>query len=150
MRATQRLLVLVLLGQGLSGCATILNGTRQSVHFDSTPEGAVAKVDGQTVRTPGQLSLRRKYTYDVRFEKPGYVPARRHIGQRTSAAWAGNLLLGGGLGVIVDIHSGAMYDLYPSSVSAMLVPDPLSVTGGAPADIGAVETPQRPSDSHAP
>ena len=118
------LLSLLVLTQVGVGCATLVNGTTQRVAFDSRPPGATVKVGGEMVTTPSTLQLARKHTYEVSFDKPGYVRARRHIGQKTSSAFVGNVLLGGVIGVIVDPWSGGMYDLYPATLSVTLVPDP--------------------------
>jgi len=114
----------VALAAGLMGCATIIHGTTQEIHFDSTPSGATASVGSQTVTTPGQLSLQRDRSYDVAFEKPGYLPAHTHVGQSASGAVWGNILLGGLIGLCVDYSNGAAYNLEPETVSATLVADP--------------------------
>jgi hypothetical protein len=108
----------------LSACASVVNGTNQTVRFESNPPAATARVGGASVVTPGELSLARKNTYDVQFEKPGYLPARSHIGQDTSGWLWGNLIIGGLMGVLVDTSSGAAYNLTPETVSVVLVPEP--------------------------
>ena len=106
------------------GCATVLHGTTQQIRFESIPTEATAHVGTQMVTTPGELTLSRKTAYEVEFEKPGYVPAHSHIGQASSGAVWGNLLLGGLIGIIVDASNGAAYELDPSTVSVTLLPEP--------------------------
>ena len=118
---------------GLYGCATMVSGTKQTVRFDSIPQGATAEVRGAgSVVTPGQMELARQNSYDVEFNKSGYLAAHSYIGQSTNPAVFGNILLGGLIiGVLVDYSTGAAYDLDPAKVSATLVPQPK--TAGEPA-----------------
>jgi len=127
---------------GLSGCATVVSGTKQRVGFDSTPQGATAKLSsGEEVKTPGQLELSRSQTYDVIFEKDGYVPAQSHIGQTTNSTVFGNILLGGLIGMIVDSSTGAAYDLHPAIVSVTLVAKPEGMAPASVPDPAAVPSP---------
>ncbi len=135
------------------GCATVLHGTTQQVRFESMPPAATAHVGVQTVTTPGDLSLSRKSAYDVEFEKPGYLPAHSHIGQVSSGAVWGNLLLGGIIGMIVDSSNGAAYNLDPGTVSVTLLPEPTAE--GKAADTNApqvmpVAIPEQPPEPSNP
>lgn len=43
-----------------SGCATIFTGTKDTIRFDSTPEGATVLIDGiETCKTPCTTKVRR-------------------------------------------------------------------------------------------
>jgi hypothetical protein len=119
-------LVLVLVVSPLVsyGCATMIHGTTQVVHFESTPPGATARVETMTTTTPGQLTLSRAKGYDVEFTKPGYLPAHSHIGQETSGAIWGNIAFGGIIGLVVDDEDGAGYNLIPETVTDTLIVDP--------------------------
>lgn len=53
--------ILFLVLSGCFGCATILNDDTQPVTFNSTPEGALVKVDGTGFgRTPVTVQVQRK------------------------------------------------------------------------------------------
>ena len=123
-------IVSITLALAVTGCATVINGTTQRVRFDSTPSGATAQIGAtgktatQTVTTPGQLTLSRDSSYEVAFEKPGYIPAHARVDQATSDAVWVNILIGGIIGIIVDYSDGAAYDLVPETVSTTLVADP--------------------------
>ena len=108
----------------VSGCATILNGSKQNVSFETTPPQATARVEFQTLTTPATIKLARDQSYEVTFEKSGYLPAHAHIGHSVSCALFGNLLFGGIIGILVDVSSGAAFNLEPGVVSATLVADP--------------------------
>jgi hypothetical protein len=116
------LLVLLAVEMFLSGCATVVNGTTQRVSFASDPPGAAVMVDGIPIGdTPTSIDLKRDSTHLVTVEKNGYVASDRIIEQKTSWWFAGNLLLGGIIGGIVDYSTGAMYNLSPQDVSPVLL-----------------------------
>lgn len=125
MMRTRWYCIVVVMSQWSLGCATITTGTTQKILFESTPSGATASVTGgHSVQTPGELTLSRKNTYDVRFEKEGYLPASSHIGQRSNPMVFGNILIGGLIGLGIDSGSGAAYYLEPEKVSVTLVAAP--------------------------
>src|SRR5438046_10562760 len=107
MKVQSGVAVLAAIAASVAGCATLTHGTRQQVRFESTPSEATVEVGALTVTTPGELTLSRGSTYDVEFVKRGYIPAHGHIGQSSSDAVWGNLLLGGLVGLIVDYSDGA-------------------------------------------
>lgn len=83
------------LGAGLlalSGCGTVLNGTRQAIPIASDPPGATASWNGQAVETPGSLVVRRT-DEDVllRFEKAGYLPCIVRLERHKNGAFWANL-----------------------------------------------------------
>jgi hypothetical protein len=96
--------------------------------IDSVPQGATATLDtvnGQiTCKTPCALQLPRKHPFNVTFEKAGFETATANVIPRQagagSAGMAGNLLVGGLIGVAVDASSGAMKDLYPNPLVVTL------------------------------
>lgn len=104
-----------------SGCATIVNGTRQTVEFQSNPAGATVLVDGRYLGgTPVAAELERDKNHHVRIGLPGYLTFDMLLERRTSGwAW-GNLLLGsaGLIGIVVDALSGALYTLEPRHLAA--------------------------------
>ena len=108
---------------GLSGCATVLNGTNQGVAFKSEPSGAVVKlVSGQSCTTPCQYEMKRGNDSMVTYTKDGYEPAKVYIQSRTGGATFGNIIAGGVIGGVVDGSNGASNHLYPSPVYVRLVP----------------------------
>ena len=114
-------ILFVVVAVASSGCATIMTGTTEKIHFTSTPPGAIAKVDsGQQVTTPGDLDLKRDRSYEVRIEKDGCLPAHRSINQTSNGWLIGNVLLGGVVGILIDASNGAAYHLEPRLVDATL------------------------------
>lgn len=123
---------LLVLLTATGACATVASGNRQQVHFETYPPEATATVDGLGFTTPADVNLKRKNTYEVVFEKPGYIPAHRRISHSTNPAFYGNIILGGLIGMIIDMSTGAYYNLDPDVLSVTLIEDP-AYTGAAEA-----------------
>ena len=123
LRVTKRVVLLAIVG--LTGCASIMNGTTQSVFVNSTPSGAMVQVDGLQATTPAKLELKRSHTsHDIRVAKEGYETAQMSIGRKVNPWLAGNLFWGYGLplGVIVDFVSGGAWSLETDRVDLSLAP----------------------------
>lgn len=111
----------------LAGCATVTRGTRQSFKIDSTPTAAKVEMsNGETCVTPCVLKLKRKPGFTATFTKDGYqsktvkVDSELHGGG--AAAGAGNLLLGGVIGGLVDGSNGSLNSLSPNPLQVTLMP----------------------------
>ena len=76
-------------------CGSIVNGSKQSVGFSSSP---------------------------VRITLPGYYPYSATLTHSVSGWVWGNLLMGGIIGLAVDASTGGLYVLSPDQVQAQLVP----------------------------
>ena len=107
---------------GVTGCATVVNGTSQPVAFNSDPTGAVVKlVSGQSCTTPCQYEMKRGKDSLVTYTKDGYQPVKVYIQSRTGGATFGNLIAGGIIGGVVDASNGASNHLYPDPVYVRMV-----------------------------
>lgn len=116
-------LIFTVLLVGLSGCATIINGTTQAVSFTTKPEGAAVKAgEGMTCQTPCKLTLARKQDHAILINKEGYEDASLTIQHVISGAVAGNIIAGGLIGWGIDAISGGQYKLVPEAVSLELKP----------------------------
>ncbi len=109
-----------------AGCASIIHGSKQDILFESSPAGAEVQVtDAKGVQygpceTPCSLELQRKREYIVEFRKVGYNSAEFHI-ERKSDGWIwGNILLGGVIGLVIDLSNGAAYRLAPDQFQTTL------------------------------
>lgn len=123
----------------LPACATITRGTEQKYAIQSTPSEAQVELStGQTCTTPCKLKLKRKHGFTATFTKPGYQTATAQVKSKLSgggaAAGAGNVLVGGIIGGLVDGSSGALNNLTPNPLNVQLV----AIASEAPA---AVEAP---------
>jgi hypothetical protein len=120
----------------LSGCATIAGHTTYPVTISSSPNEAkfiVTNKAGHEVQsgiTPSTVTLNSGAgyfsgeKYSVAYSKNGFNDAKAEIDSSVSGWYAGNLLIGGLIGLlIVDPLSGAMYKL-PENVTTGLTQKP--------------------------
>lgn len=105
----------------LSGCATIMQGTKQSVGISSSPTGAVVIVDNvEKGKTPLVVDLTRKDHHFVKIEMAGYQPYEATFTRSTSGWVWGNIVFGGLIGLAVDAISGGLYKLSPTEIHSIL------------------------------
>ena len=104
-------------------CGSIVNGSKQSVGFSSSPDGATVSIDGMPRgRTPITIELERDEDHTVRITLPGYYPYSATLTHSVSGWVWGNLLMGGIIGLAVDASTGGLDVLSPDQVQAQLVP----------------------------
>ncbi|SVE22696.1 uncharacterized protein METZ01_LOCUS475550 [marine metagenome] len=109
----------------LSSCATITRGTKDTFVINSNPSGATAITShGYTCVTPCSLNLPRKENFVVTVRKTGYCDAQATVTSITGAAgsadMAGNVLVGGIIGMGTDAITGATRDLVPNPLDIVL------------------------------
>ena len=116
------ILVLVMVGMcwGMTGCATISSGSDTYTQFNSTPEKIECTVEGQNykqvITTPANLTLPAKAApVTITCNTQGYHQGVQTIDTKMDGSIFGNILLGGGVGLIIDActKSGQKY---PKSV----------------------------------
>ena len=120
------LLALVLAVGFCTGCATIVTGggEDQPVRFASTPRGATVYVDDNPIgQTPISTRLTRKDEHRVRIEHAGYKPYEKTIGSGFNEWMLGNVILGGLVGIGVDLLSGTNPALDTNNVHAKMIKD---------------------------
>lgn len=127
----------------LPACATVVRGTSQKFKIDTTPTAANVELsNGQTCVSPCELKLKRKDGFIVTAKKDGYENATAEVHSEVRgggiAGAAGNVLIGGVIGGIVDGSSGAMKDLTPNPLHLTLKPVSAPAVVGVPADPAAV------------
>lgn len=112
-----------------SGCATVTKGASQTLTVQTAPEGAACmlerdgKVIGAVNPTPGSIKVGKgRKDIAVSCEKTGYLKSSDNLSPTFQAMTAGNILIGGLIGVAVDAASGAMNE-YPSALDVTLIPE---------------------------
>lgn len=128
MQARITFLVATIAVATLSGCATITRGTTEAWTVESDPAGAqVTLSSGETCTTPCTLEKKRKDPFQVTVELDGYDTVQTQVLSQVSgggaAGMAGNVLVGGLIGVGVDAASGATKELKPNPLVIKLVPE---------------------------
>jgi hypothetical protein len=117
-------LATAMLAASLGGCATVLNGTSTDYTTTTTPDGASVKfTGGQTCTTPCSLEFKRKSDIRADITLAGYKPTYVLIQSKLGGSAFGNILLGGGVGAIVDGSNGASNRLYPRPLIVRLAPE---------------------------
>lgn len=119
-------LVLALAVLFFSGCATVTRGTKDTLVVESDPAGADVRLSsGQTGKTPTSFKLSRKEPIVVTISREGYETVTVNVNSQIvgagAAGMAGNVLVGGVIGVGIDAWSGATKSLKPNPVRVNLV-----------------------------
>jgi hypothetical protein len=141
----------------ISGCASVTRGSKDTLVVESDPSGANVRLStGGIGKTPTSFQLPRKKALDVYIEKEGYEPLTVHVSSQISGTgavgMAGNVLIGGIIGVGVDSWTGAAKDLRPNPIKVTMVPrkkeeaagQPEAAGNGAPTGVSSGSSP--PSD----
>jgi hypothetical protein len=103
----------------VSGCATVANGTHQSIGISSNPSNAFVWVDQNYVgTTPIVVGMSRKDNHVVTIELEGFEPYEAVFTRKLSGWVFGNIIIGGFIGLAVDAISGGIYKLTPDQVQA--------------------------------
>jgi hypothetical protein len=118
----------------LPGCASIISGRNADVAIDSYPSNAHVIIHDDAGRqvasltTPGVASLKRnrRYFLPARYtatiEAPGYAPTEVPIRYTVNPWIAGNIIIGGIPGLIVDNATGAAWKPKQSEIHRQLAP----------------------------
>jgi hypothetical protein len=113
----------------LGGCATIVEGTDQTLSVSTTPAGATCELirGGTTIGlvnpTPGSINVEKSQDdITVKCEKEEHQSAARSFASQLQGMTFGNILFGGIIGVAVDASSGAMHE-YEPSIHLVLAPN---------------------------
>ena len=103
------------------GCATIVNGTRQTVKITSEPSGATATIGMTSISTPGSIRLARSSDYRVEIAKPGYETKHVFLHREFNGWMWGDIIVAPlVVPLIVDAYSGGAWDIEPKEVHVVL------------------------------
>lgn len=142
----------------LAGCASIVSGTGQDIVVRSDPAGAVVSVDGEErpENTPCTIRVaRRGAPRVVQVSKLGFETAERTIVPSMNEWALGNIVLGGPIGAIVDLSTGAFYEYAPVEIDVELhrsgvKPDDQAPPNPRPAQRQSAPQPPEPTESAPP
>lgn len=130
----------------VSGCATIVHlGGDEELNVSSEPAGAKVVIDG-TERgvTPLAATVERKKDHAVVLTKEGFEENQSRVESHLSWWVAGNVILGGLVGILVDVLSGGGYTIEPDAVAVTLKPTQGLVTSEAPSLSSLTQSPPVP------
>lgn len=112
----------------LAGCATVTRGTTEQVTFTSEPSGATMRTSTglHCSATPCTFDISRKSEFVATFNMDGYeeqqINVVTQLAGNGAAGFAGNVLIGGVVGMGTDAVTGATQDHKPNPVHAVMVP----------------------------
>jgi len=118
---------LAALGVAMSGCASIVKGSSQTIAITSPPTtGATCTLSSSQgnwqMITPGSVTVERsKNDMQVRCVKQGWQDGFGMIPSNFEGWTVGNLVFGGVIGIGVDAATGAMNE-YPNSFQVPMQP----------------------------
>lgn len=123
-----RVLTVMGLAVTLGACSSIVEGTSQEIMVNTNPSGASCVLNRQGAEiaripsTPAATTIKKtKYDITVVCAKAGFEDASFFNKSDVAGATLGNIILGGGIGWIVDSASGAD-NKYTSPINITLVP----------------------------
>ena len=100
------------------GCASIMGPSAETITFESDPTGQTVIVDGTTYTMPCQVTLGTDKNHTAKFPNGQTVTISRSF----QGWFMGNLLLGGLIGMAIDLMTGG--------VNKNLSPDDLTFRDG--------------------
>lgn len=146
---------------GLTGCASIVGDSNQTLSIASTPSQAdISIIDekGKNVfegKTPTTVTLDKSdgsywggKDYTLSIEKTGYAPKSISLHSSPNGWYiAGNLVFGGLIGwFIVDPFSGSMYTLSPDQIDVTLGESVSELNDGGGSQLNVVLLEDVPTD----
>lgn len=101
----------------VSGCGTMVHGTKQNLSVSTVPAGAQAVVGTQQCVTPCTMDVSRN-AKNIHLESEGYKSTDMELDKKFNG---GATILGNILwllpGVVVDVYSGGAYEIQPVNVT---------------------------------
>ena len=110
----------------LGACATITRGSTMAWDVRTTPPGASVRTSNglSCNSTPCSMEVSRRAHFTATVSKPGYknvdVAVSHTVSTAGGVALAGNVIVGGLIGVGVDVATGAYNDLTPNNIDLKL------------------------------
>lgn len=113
---------------GVSACSSIVEGTSQEIAISTSPSGADCALEREGITiarvnpTPGAVLIEKtKHDITIKCQKADFHESVYFNKSDVAGATFGNILIGGGVGWIIDSASGAD-NKYTSPVNIPLVP----------------------------
>jgi hypothetical protein len=102
-------------------CSSIINGSKQNVSIRADPLSADIFVDGELAGTGiAEVKLKRGKDHVIEAKLDGYRTAKVTTDRSLTGWFWGNCILGGVIGMAIDLITGSAYDVDPEHVSLNL------------------------------
>lgn len=125
----KRFFVLLPLVAAVAACATVTRGTTEAFVVETTPSGASVTTSLGLSCSPTPCAIpkvKRESEFTVTIAKEGFETTTHNITHQMSggggAGMAGNVILGGGIGALVDANNGSTQELVPNPLRVTLQP----------------------------
>lgn len=124
----KHILLFAALGAALAGCASVTRGFNDTVEIYYDPPQAKVSTNLGHVCTssPCSLEVPRKKAFTVSAGLEGYAPQVVQVESKLApggvAGMAGNVLVGGVIGVGIDAATGATLEHFPNPVLIEMIP----------------------------
>lgn len=130
MSSNVKLFCITLFAYVLGGCASITGTTNQSVSVQTRAQtgtevtGANCEMSNNKgkwyVTTPGSVTIQRSNDdLQTVCRKESLEPGRASVVSATKGSMFGNIILGGGIGAIIDHNNGSAYE-YPNFIQVVM------------------------------
>lgn len=114
----------------VTGCASVTGTPNQSISVQTREQGGAEVVGASCelvndegkwfVTTPGSVSIHRSNKdLQVSCKKENIEPGRAAVVSDTKSSMFGNIILGGGIGAIIDHNNGSAYE-YPTVIDVLM------------------------------
>ncbi|MCF8507855.1 MAG: PEGA domain-containing protein [Hyphomonadaceae bacterium] len=130
-----KIIAAIAAASSLCACATITRGTTQAFEVRTTPAGASVETSNGLYckSTPCVIpNVARNSNFTVTVTKPGYKTVTTNVTNANlgggTANLAGNILVGGIIGIGVDASNGSLQDLVPNPLILELEPETPALT----------------------
>lgn len=127
-RSAIRTVSVLAVALGVSACSSVVEGTSQEILVNTNPDGADCSLNREGVSiarvspTPGAVTIKKtKHDIIITCQKENFHEASYFNKSDVAGATVGNIILGGGIGWIIDSASGAD-NKYTSPVNITMVP----------------------------
>ena len=125
----KKFLVLAVMGVFMTGCATLISGSKQSISISANVDGADVSIvdikenkETYLGKTPYIGEAPRLKQAKIVVKKEGYKTAEILLESDTNMAFLVNIFCSGVFGTSTDFSSGAIYKYAPGSYMANLAP----------------------------
>ena len=118
---------LFVLALATQACASVVSDDKSTTYIETDPENARCELHGQdfkrVINTPNSISLPAEAApITIACKAPGYATTTETLDTKIDGWIFGNILLGGGIGILIDLARGAGQK-YPPRVTVILQPE---------------------------
>ena len=98
-------------------CSSIINGSKQNISIRANPLEAEIYIDGELAGSgTASVKLQRGKDHVIEAKMDGYRTAKLTTDKSLTGWFWGNCILGGAIGMVIDLITGSAYDVDPEHV----------------------------------